>query len=1055
MKLLISLLACSIQVFAGMTLKPSYIDLTLKGNTQLSSEYFVELESENGFAAKYSSGAFSTIEQSAVLSIPEGNWEIKNTFLVLSDADERHQYEITPFSFQAVKGLKEPVFLGADRSVELNFSIDLSICSKTKQRVFLTNEIHYSNIDGKNSRIKSKSMFDIPSVNTLKNFTLSVSGIPRYIINDGGFNINNIWLECGDNATFTQISNTNEKKYWVQNDQISLGEVLLEESQIRNVSKRNVSGVTDFFSGPELNGSQIFTPVYGINSQVGFYNSHGEFRALLSPNSFQTSLNVDEDFNIFVSDEWSSMNANSGVLVHYLDPIIDQGILSDNVDIGNLQINRIYADNSAAYVSNRISFVNIQDFSVRNLKQKFSSNRNNKVIVKGSVEALGTDHFDYKIPLITNGEYSFGISNGVEAEILVSEINGNSSQGWISFEKIMSPNAQSFLRVDDLLNVQSSPSKPYQINDYKIPTGQISFKFSSEGPESIRKPTLYSSRIGDRIKVDDGQIFNGKYQQDYTGKSTWLTAVVTPGYYEFKGEAEVLENTLGIRNITLFDKEEFFVGQGDKIIAVDGAPSISMQSPLAKSCYTSADNITLSGSLKGETDIPLQSFYRLNNGLENLLNTVGNSTGNFLVNNLNAIPGRNEIFIKTSQNDLDYTEIFRYFYLDDTAPLLSISNNNHHITGYHNNTYTLNGNVLESESELVSLKVDGRDVPVSTQGDFSTILDLVYPTNLIEIEAVNSCGQINRISLQIDIVNNKPTANTNCSELQENLFTGKQILLDGSKSTDADQDMLSFSWKKSGLEFSSQSSVNYSVLEKDDFSIKLCVNDLFEEDCVNCSFQLTENLIQEGCSKNPNGEIDPNSCQRGTTPPAGIEIIKGPELSNVFIKNSDLELFFLIQTCQAIDFETPQFIYLDTDEDINNGYHGFDVRYRIRFLRKDNDPSNRMKVSKEVWSSGKWRLESESTAKYGNNNTNNLPEFSLNYSSQSIPVVGVNASKNEIIEIAIPVDEHLPSKVRWYIDGSLFDVGSVSNPFEYKLINQSNISVDGNTCDWSDAGCIN
>ncbi|MGL1900702.1 MAG: PKD domain-containing protein [Fibrobacterales bacterium] len=763
----------------------------------------------------------------------------------------------------------------------------------------------------------------------------------------------------------------------------------------------DITGVIDDLTGPMISGNTIYTVASGEVKFLKVGSPEQEsVNAIITaiPNYLATiQLPVSPTISQVIAYQelqWQDRNGNSGVLK---DSWWEDLAKAPQIDPATNYIHDFTPtfNGEYDYLKGDIQFLNIINYSVDRIDVMYERREQSGMGGKeeGTVILVGGNH-EVLIPIRHPGVYTWGRPHNTTAVLDVVEAQSPNTSGSISFSKVINASGNT----DPHVHVQTASNSIALTGQvYEIPTARL-------------KVTLNASVALTDIAVDverldsDETDFTGSFTRIVNGSSNEISLILIPGQYRVVVKANG-RKFFGEVQTTIMSGE-------NKEIEVDEDPDFTspvQQTPYIGASASTCSPVTINGSVYTDgTAITTLTMTEVNNG--NIVSLVpvdeGADRWSFSLQNYvvqSPLNNRSELLL-TAQLTSGLTLTKSLFaFSDNILPILNIvSPVGSNIIEHSATEVTLQGTVTSTGTQIQRLTVNNSEVSFSSGGLFSETYPLNLGPNTFDIEVETIC---NNSTHSISVIKKSiPRAVVDCDKIKFYDIVGYAMPADGSGSHDLDGDALNYSWTIDGQSsFPNQSDVTYTVPNRN-FDVALTVTDV------------DGNSNTAVCNATPKDQKFSGDCMTTKTI-CGINYEDGPPYSNIYIQNKDNVLYFLLETCGDIPFESDQYVEINSDNSSSGEpVTGADIRVKIDHYRRAQPPATTESIllTLEEYQSGiGWVFVEEKNVANEVSDIWGLTSFQ--------PTTG----KHGIIQF--PVQIQPINEIKWRLNGSQYDIPVTTN----------------------------
>jgi len=645
-------------------------------------------------------------------------------------------------------------------------------------------------------------------------------------------------------------------------------------------------------------------------------------------------------------------------------------------------------------------------------------------------------------PITSSGTYSTPVQMPLRLDVVLKETSPTDmTNGQIYLSGYQDYYSGTSQKSTVMLSVPTAPFR----EDVSIATGRLTAIMKATSGNLV-DPGLIARRIGDTLGTADTKSFVGSFERKGTGSAMSVSAILYPGTYQIYGTTKTDYGRLR------FGSRIVKVSAGDRLVLLDSAGVVKLTA-LSDNCR-SQDSIRF--RLDGTSSLAGSTASVLLDGSPAGRAVLGAQGTDVSVPVAGLQPGAHRLELVLQVAGSASANVGAEFLWRGTQPQLAFTDPSADVQDYTSDSYAYSGTLSGGATKLVSFSLNGQPA-VASSGVVSGTLQTTSLANPFRAVAKDICGDSVVVSRVIGRLDHSPVAYFDCNRLQQSAYPGARLGLDGSGSSDPDGDPLTYRWTVNGSLVSAQSKGMLLLgSQPSSTALDLTVTDRFGvQDTKSCQIQSGLNFVSHVCGS----QTDQPSCSRPD--------VDGPEFEKVFLRSGPGSLSMLFKMCggssgSAVSepwFETDQYLYLDADGNPSAGKDGFEVRYRLDYLRNVRADSA-MKVAKETWDGAKWVLQSEALpgasaiAFNVNSNPAGIGNSTLNLAT-GLQVLPDNDSTvpGHLVELQLPVGT-AGTGVRWYFDGSRQSLGNSQSPHSHSVGSTPvSYAADARTCDWRGLPC--
>lgn len=586
---------------------------------------------------------------------------------------------------------------------------------------------------------------------------------------------------------------------------------------------------------------------------------------------------------------------------------------------------------------------------------------------------------------------------------------------------------------------------------YRVPSGAVTFMFSTPPRSSttFSDPEVVVYPAGDA----PGTAPVGRFSRalgNPTDKAP-VTTVVTPGTWDFVGIARRDGKKV------VFGRVRLLVREGDRLFLDFGAATSEVSGVPVGTCVGDQDQV-ISVRTRHETlAIKSISWSWGAAGPWSDLPMVKSFDGGYVATaSFQVSPpaeGRNTLLVRTLTEE-DDEEIQSWVIEVDKAVPPTIDWNGWTPPASTSDVLLdVSGKAVAGSNGILSGEVqrwNGAWIAVGSlqigpDGTFAGSPPMIPGLNRFRVLVRDRCGN-EGISEEFSVLstNTPPQVLLACNEIVRGAAVGLKLTM-AATGTDAESDPLRWSWSVGNTPIPGTSSTaNWTVGSSEPFTVRACATDpLGQTACAECQGEPGSRIATMDC------DLDPESCADPIHAP-----IDGPPFQGAMWNADAAKIYGVLKFCPAGEgaeldpFESERYLYLDFDEDASTGPSGFETRWTVMYLRKQDARSPfPMEIRLDRWTAQGWVPEEDQDKQ-------DAMIWSSNGLRTTEPWIDGLAGPWELVEFAVPKPANL-SRLRWYVDAPGYSESrDASNPYVFAAGEETvGIEVDGKTCDWMEEGC--
>ena len=328
-----------------------------------------------------------------------------------------------------------------------------------------------------------------------------------------------------------------------------------------------------------------------------------------------------------------------------------------------------------------------------------------------------------------------------------------------------------------------------ELRDYQYNMGQVTVNFAVDGSEVLSYPRLYGScyEYDDANQQIYGYYFDARNESQVNVSDGSVTFTTPQGHCpSLRAEASVAGSQ------TTFGELELDVIGGGEVIIDIGGPGVTLVEPEANLCLDAAET-TVSGTATDDIGVASVTV----NGVDAILAPAGGegTLSTDFSATISLTPGANVVETIATDTSGKTGSDNRMIYRDGGPPLLEWLP----LSGATTAELSIDvEGVVSDDIGIDSVTVNGSTVALSASGTpgeytFSAPVALSLGSNMITVAVTEEtgCAEVVEVREVIVVENQPPVADAGGPY---SVDEGSSIALDGSLSSDPDDDPLSYEW---------------------------------------------------------------------------------------------------------------------------------------------------------------------------------------------------------------------------------------------------------------------